>query len=168
MKKNIVVVGFMGAGKSLISKKLAQKLNFPVFSTDKLIEEKEGRSISNIFQSSTETYFRKVEKEIVLKVSEQENVIIDCGGGVVLDADNIANLKRNGSIFYLFTPPETIYERVKHKTTRPLLNSENPGEKIKELLKQRQPFYAQADHTIDTRDKTVDEIVNEIIIKYKQ
>ena len=67
----------MGAGKSLISKKLAQKLNFPVFSTDKLIEEKEGRSISNIFQSSTETYFRKVEKEIVLKVSEQENVIID-------------------------------------------------------------------------------------------
>lgn len=163
MKTNIILTGFMGAGKSVIGKKLEATCKKGLVSTDDLIEKREGRPITAIFKDSGEPYFRKVEDEVTREVSQQTNVIVDCGGGIVLNKDNVANLKQNGVVFYLSATPEQLFERIKGETHRPLLHVDNPLEKIRELLKCREPFYRQADHTIDTSDKTVDDIAKEII-----
>lgn len=159
---NIVLVGFMGTGKTAAGKLLTEKTGMKYISTDELIEHKERRSINDIFKKSGEPYFRRVEKEVVKKVAELDKFIIDAGGGVVLDKENIQNLKRNGKIICLAAAPEVILERTKRYYHRPLLNTKNPKEKIEELLKFRAPFYAQADVTIDTTNLTLDEVVQEI------
>lgn len=159
---NIVLVGFMGTGKTAIGKLLAKKLEMKYISTDELIEHKERRSINDIFKKSGEPYFRRVEKEVVKKVGELDKFIIDAGGGVVLDKENVQNLKKNGKIICLTATPDAILERTKRYYHRPLLNTKNPKEKIEELLKVRAPFYAQADATIDTTNLTPEEVVQEI------
>lgn len=161
-KKNIVLIGFMGSGKSLTSNKLAGVLKRKVFSTDKLIEEREGRVISDIFRDSGEAYFRKVEKEVVQAVSEQTGIILDCGGGVVLDSENMANLKKNGLVFYLSAPPQRIYNNIKGQKHRPLLDVEDPPSRVRELLEARKPYYEQADIIIDA-DKPIGQIANDIL-----
>jgi len=163
MKKNIVLVGFMGAGKSLISENLAQKLSWPIISTDDLIVNRERRSINEIFEQSKEAYFRQVEKAVVKEVAKKEGCVIDCGGGVVLDPDNLAALKETGIVFYLSATAQELYSRIKDQTHRPLLNIENPRAKIEKLLEQREAFYAQADYTIDTNHKDTEMICAEII-----
>jgi len=161
--KNIVLTGFMGAGKTLVSMKLALELNRERVSTDEVIEERERRCVSDIFADSGESYFRRVEAEVVAEITSRTDLVIDCGGGVVLSEDNIANLRRDGILFYLKASPHVIYERVKDEKDRPILNVPNPLEKIKELLAQREPFYRQADHTIDVDAFSVDEVVQAII-----
>ena len=121
--KNIVLVGFMGAGKSVVGKKLAILLKRNLVSTDALIVEREKRPIADIFKDSGEPYFRGAVKAIVEDVSKKENFIIDCGGGVVLNPDNMSNLKKGGVVFYLKAKSEVLYERVKSEKHRPLLNS---------------------------------------------
>ena len=160
--KNIVLIGFMGSGKSLTSNKLAESLKRRVVSTDKLIEEREGRTIADIFRDSGEVYFRKVERGIVAEVSDQNGVIVDCGGGVVLDPENIKNLKKNGLVFYLSAPPQRIYDNIKGQKHRPLLDVEDPRAKIADLLKSRQPYYEQADVIVDA-DKSIHQIAEDIL-----
>ncbi len=160
--KNIVLVGFMGSGKSLTSNKLARSLKRTIVSTDKLIEEREGRTITDIFQNSGEPYFRNLEKEIVGEVSRRDGVIIDCGGGVVLDPENVKNLKAGGTVFYLSASPERIYNNIKDQKHRPLLDVEDPQAKIAELLAARQSYYEQADIIIDA-NKSIDEIAQDIL-----
>ncbi|MCK4882417.1 MAG: shikimate kinase, partial [Candidatus Omnitrophica bacterium] len=162
MSKNIVLVGFMGSGKSLTSNKLAGALNRKIVSTDKLIEQRERRTITDIFRDSGEAYFRQVEKETVKQVSEQTGIIIDCGGGVVLDSENVENLKKNGRVFYLSAPPERIYNNIKSQKHRPLLNVEDPQAKIGELLQARKPYYEKADIVIDA-DKSINQIAEDIL-----
>ncbi len=159
---NIVLVGFMGSGKSLTSNKLAESLKRVIVSTDKLIEAREGRTITDIFQDSGEPYFRKLEKEIVGEVSKRDGVIIDCGGGVVLDSENVGNLKAGGTVFYLSASPERIYNNIKDQKHRPLLDVEDPQAKIAELLAARQSYYEQADVIIDA-NKSIDEIAQDIL-----
>ena len=162
MSKNIVLVGFMGSGKSLTSNKLAGALKRKICSTDKLIEKREGRVIADIFRDSGEAYFRKVEKEVVKEVSGQTDIILDCGGGVVLDFENVADLKKNGLVIYLSAPPERIYNNIKGQKHRPLLNVEDPQSKISELLEARKPYYEKADVIIDA-DKPIDQIAEDIL-----
>ena len=114
--ENIVLIGFMGSGKSMTAKKLAEILKRKIISTDKMIEEREGRTISKIFEESGESYFRKIEKDVIAEVSAQTGVILDCGGGGVLDPGNMANLRRNGILIYLSASPDSIYENIKNKT----------------------------------------------------
>lgn len=153
----------MGAGKSVTAKKLADLLKRTLVSTDELIVQREGRTINDIFKDSGEPYFRRVEKAVVAEVSQQDNLVIDCGGGVVLDQDNIVNLRKQGVVFYLSAPAEVIYQRVKDQGHRPLLKGENPRAKIQELLNSRQGRYRQAaHHTIDTSNKSIEQVVNEI------
>jgi len=153
----------MGAGKSVVARKLADLLKRNLVSTDELIVQREGRAINDIFKDSGEPYFRKVEKAVVAEVSQKDHQVIDCGGGVILDPDNVANLKEKGIIFYLAASPEVIYERVKNQRHRPLLKGENPRTKIEELLNSRQSRYqTAAHHTIDTSNKTIEQVVNEI------
>jgi len=163
MKKNIVLTGFMGAGKSVIAKKLESILKRRLVSTDGLIVDREKRPITDIFKDSGEDYFRKVESEVVGEISAQEGLIVDCGGGIVLNEDNVVNLKRTGIVFYLSATPEVIYKRVKDQKHRPLLNVDDPLKAIKELLEKRELLYLKADHTINTSDKTIEQVAEEII-----
>ncbi|HBO97749.1 MAG TPA: shikimate kinase [Candidatus Omnitrophica bacterium] len=163
-RKNIVLIGFMGSGKSLTARRLAQLLKRKSVSIDELIEAREGRPIKQIFAESGESYFRDKEQEVVREVAGEDGLVIDCGGGVVLNPHNITRLKANGIIIHLNVSAQWAYERVKNKGTRPLLNVEPPKERIRELLKERQPLYAQAaDMTLETDGKTVEEVAKEIV-----
>lgn len=161
--KNIVLVGFMGSGKSTIANLLAKELGHPVMSTDEMIVRAEKRPIADIFRDSGESYFRQVEKRIVLEAAKRSGCIIDCGGGVVLDPENISCLKLTGIMFYLTATPQEIFQRVKSHSHRPLLNTENPRAMIEELLAKRSPFYTQADFQIDTTAKKPQVICQEIV-----
>lgn len=163
MKKNIALVGFMGSGKSAVGKALSRKLGMIFVDSDEAIVEKERRSINDIFAKEGEPYFRKVEKEVIKEISQREGLVIACGGGVVLDKDNMANLKRNGVVVYLEVSPEVIFERTKNYTHRPLLNVDNPKKQIEDILRARIPFYSQADYAIDTSKSTIDEVVDKIL-----
>ena len=162
MKRNIVLVGFMASGKTRISKILSKDLEMDVVCTDDLIEEREGRKISEIFKDSGEAYFRKIEKEIVKECSLKDKVVIDCGGGVVIDPENIEKLKISGTVFFLSASPELILERIKTEGHRPLLQVEDPLAKINELLSARKSFYEKADHTIEVDGKSLEEVAKEI------
>lgn len=163
MYKNIVLVGFMGAGKTTIASLLAEKLKRKYVSTDDMIIHKERTSISVIFKQKGEPYFRELEREIVSKLSRQGGLVIDCGGGIVLQEENIIDLKKNGIIIFLKASADAVHERTKKTTHRPLLRVANPRQKIEELLVKREPYYKQADLTIDTSAKTADEVVHGIL-----
>lgn len=168
MNKNIVLIGFMGSGKSVVSKRLSSRLKRKVVSTDESVVRMEQKSIPEIFSDSGEDHFRQCEKKVIADIAREENVIIDCGGGVVLDPENLAKLKEKGTLFYLAANPEILYQRVKKQSHRPLLNCDNPKEKIEELLTKREPCYKQADHIIDTNGKSVAQVCKEIVAKMTQ
>ncbi len=160
--KNIVLTGFMGAGKSSVGKKLSEMLGLAVVDTDDVIEKDSGMDIEEIFSRLGEVRFREMEKEAVKKVSSLKNHIIITGGGVVLDKENLRNLRKNGVIVFLHASPETIYNRVRNETHRPLLQVKNPLEKIVELLEYRESFYANNDLQIDTENLSITGVAEEI------
>ena len=153
----------MGAGKTVVSNELAIRTKRRCVSTDELIEKKEGRLISEIFRDSGEEYFRRMEQEVIRDLASQEDLIIDCGGGVVLQQENINNLKKNGVLFYLAASPGVIYERIKNAAHRPLLNVQDPRFAIQEMLEKRVSLYQQADCTLDTDGKSAAETADEIL-----
>lgn len=163
MMRNIVLVGFMGTGKNVVGKVLAQRLGIRFVDMDQMIEEIEGRSIAQIFEKNGEPYFRKIEKQVAKEVSEYEGVVIAAGGGVVLDQENVDNLKKNGLMICLSAKPGVILERTKGYIHRPLLNVEDPGKRVAELLEDRAPFYAKAHYQIDTSSLSVDEVVQKVL-----
>ncbi|MDD5136500.1 MAG: shikimate kinase [Candidatus Omnitrophica bacterium] len=161
--KNIVLVGFMGTGKTTIAIKLANALNMDYVSTDDLIEKREKRTINEIFTKEGEDCFRDVESDVIREVSSRENLVIDAGGGAVIREENLTNLRSNGIVICLTADEDTIMERTKKYKHRPLLNVEDPKQKIRTLLAKRAPLYARADHCIDTGKLTVRQVVDEII-----
>ncbi|MEW6087484.1 MAG: shikimate kinase [bacterium] len=163
---NIVLIGFMATGKTILGKILAKKLNMEFIDTDFLIEKNEGKRISKIFKEKGEEYFRNVEKNIIKKASKKNNIVISTGGGAVLLPENMERLKKKGIIICLKTSPEIILERIKQqKGTRPLLNKPEPLKEIKSILKKRAPCYKQADLTIDTSDFATGKIITQLIKK---
>ncbi len=167
MKSNIILTGFMASGKSAVGKELAKRLRMDFVDTDKLIEEKEGIKISQIFREKGEPYFRDVEAEVIKEVAEYENSAIATGGGVVLKEENMQALRKNGRIICLSTDAATILKRTSQNRLRPLLEGERGSRenKIKDLLTFRAPYYQKADFIVDTTDLMVKETV-EKIIKY--
>ena len=161
--KNIALIGFMGAGKSVAAKRLSGLLKKELISTDQYIEKKEGRPIAQIFAEEGEARFRAMERAAVKEIGQKRNIIIDCGGGIVLNPDNIRDLKKNSIIIYLSASPEMVLKRIKDHKHRPLINVPDPLGKIKELLAQRLPLYEQADLTIDTDNKTNAAVCDEIL-----
>ena len=166
--KNIVLIGFMGVGKSLVAKHLSAKLNRPIVSTDELIVAKEGKSITKIFLDKGEKYFRGLEAQAVESIADRQDVIVDCGGGIALNPRNIELLKKNGIIFYLSATADEIYKNVKDQKHRPLLNAPDPKSQIEELLEKRQPFYEKADHVIDANGKTGEQLCVDILTLFKK
>lgn len=161
-KKNIVLIGFMASGKSLISNELSRIWGRKCVSTDQLIVKREGLPIKAIFDQKGEEYFRNMERQIIQDVSALEEVIVDCGGGVVLNTENIANLKKTGVLIYLKNTPERVVDRVKGSDKRPLLNVDNLLEKVTDMMNARESYYQQADHVIDVHDKTPSQIIHTI------
>lgn len=162
---NIILIGFMGSGKSTVGIKLSYRLRHAMEDTDKLIEKEEGRTISEIFATDGEAYFRNLETECLKKLIQTANQkIISVGGGLPIREENHALLKKLGTVVYLRAKAETIYERVKHDTSRPLLQGDDPKGKIQTLMAQRADIYEKAsDVIIDVDDKDFDTIIDEIV-----
>jgi len=164
--KNIVLVGFMGTGKTFVGKEVAQRLKYEHIDIDELIEKSEDMKIADIFKRFGEAYFREREKEVVANLKDRENLVISAGGGIMLFQENVDNLRKNGVLICLTATPEVIYERLKYMTDRPLLNVDNPKEMINTLLKFREPFYIKADFMVDTSTLPVEEVVEKVIEVY--
>ena len=164
-KSNIALIGFMGTGKTVIGAKLAEVLNKEFFEMDELIVKKAGKSIPEIFGEDGEIRFREYEMEVCKEASQRKNIVIACGGGVVLNKINLDYLKQSSIVVCLKSSPEVIFQRISKdgKETRPLLNKPDPMKEIHDLLEFRAPFYnAATDHQIDTSNLTVDEVVEKI------
>ncbi len=162
MFKNIILTGFMGVGKTSIGTQLAKDLGYRFVDTDTLIESDQNMPITKIFAKFGEPYFREVEAKIIREVMARENQVVSTGGGAVIWDMNREAFKHAGFVVCLTARPEVIFERIKRETHRPLLQTADPLAKIKELLAGREKFYAQADFTIDTSEKSVDNVISEI------
>lgn len=160
--KNVILIGFMGSGKTSVGLKLSYRLRMPVEDTDKMIERREGRSISEIFAEEGEEAFRQKETALLRELTERkQKVIYSVGGGTPVRPENREILKKLGTVVYLRIRPETVYERLKDDTTRPLLQCENPLQRIRELMESRKDAYADcADVIVD-----VDKLDIECILK---
>lgn len=163
-RNNIVLIGFMGSGKTSVGLRLSYRLRRPVEDTDKLIERREGRSISDIFAAEGEAYFRDLETALLRELADKKySCIYSAGGGTPVRECNRELLKRMGTVIYLRVRPETVYERLKGDSTRPLLQCENPLERIKELLESRREAYeSAADVILDGDDMAIEDIVESI------
>ena len=168
MKYNkIVLIGMMGSGKSTVSKLLSEKLNLSLLDTDEIFEQQEKCKIVDFFKKYGEEKFREIESEILKKSLTKSNCIISTGGGIVLKEENRILLSDKSILtIYLSTNYETIYNRIKDDKTRPLLLVKNPKEEIKKILNSREQFYNQAKATIETDNKTQQEIAEEILKIY--
>ncbi len=166
-KNNIILIGFMGCGKSSVGYRLSYALRQTLIDTDKLIERQQGMTISQIFETKGESAFRQMETECVRYLIEgADKQIISTGGGLPMKEENHTLLKQLGTVYYLKVTEETVYERLKGDTTRPLLQGENPRARIGELLAKRAPIYeACADYIIEVSDKSFEEIIGEIVEK---
>ncbi len=164
MKGNIFLIGFMGTGKSTIARELEKMLNTECMEMDEMIVERQGMSIPDIFEQYGEDYFRDAESELLIDLKKKENVIVSCGGGVVVRQENIGYMKESGTIILLSATPQTVYERVKNNRNRPILNGNMNVEYIAGLMEKRREKYEEAaDITIITDNKNVEEICKEII-----
>ncbi|HZK44476.1 MAG TPA: shikimate kinase [Syntrophomonadaceae bacterium] len=169
MEKNIVLIGFMGTGKSTVGVKIAERLKMNFVDMDREIEKITGMSIKLLFKNHGEVRFRSEEKLMAQKLSKQKNMVIATGGGVVLQEDNIEVLRENGIIICLDADASNIFERVNRKRgTRPLLKKNLTVKDVEDMLAERETFYAGADYRINTSNKDLNQVVNEAIRHIKK
>ena len=159
MFKNIILTGFMGVGKTSVGTQLAKDLGYAFVDTDTLIEADQHMTITMIFAKHGEPHFREVETKIIQQVTAGEHQVVSTGGGAVIRDLNRDAFKKAGLVVCLTATPEVIFERIKHETHRPLLQTADPKAKIKELLDSREKFYAKADVSIDTSARSVDDVI---------
>lgn len=147
----LVLIGFMGSGKSSVGRLVSERLSVPRFDTDELVSAQMRLSISEIFSRFGEEHFRDAESEALAALSGTEASVIVTGGGIVLRPANVERCKTLGTIAFLTADEETIFRRVSRRSSRPLLQTENPRTTLSELFQQREPLYrALADFEIDT------------------
>lgn len=163
---NVVLIGFMGCGKSTVGIRLSYRLRYVVEDTDKLIEAQAGKSISEIFAQEGEAAFRQMETQLLERLAENKGKrIYSVGGGTPVREVNRPLLKKLGTVIYLRAKPETIYERLKDDTTRPLLQGEDPLGKIHRLMAEREDAYAEtADEIVDVDELTLDQVLDRIMV----
>lgn len=166
---NIFLIGFMGAGKSTISDYLKNALAMDVVEMDQCIVERQGMSISDIFETYGEEYFRELETNLLIEMQSQSNVVVSCGGGVPMRERNVVEMKKNGRVVLLTAKPETILERVKDNHDRPLLENNKNVSFIADLLEKRRAKYeAAADIVVETDGKSELEICEELIHRLRE
>lgn len=162
MTKNLILCGFMGSGKTSVGTALAKTLSKEFIDLDKYIEKNEGLTVSEIFARFGEEHFRNLETKAATCLGSESGRVISLGGGTVLRSENIPPLKQNGIIFYLDVNADTVLNRLKYDTTRPLLKN-NKEQVVYDLINTRAPIYkAAADYTVDSNG-SVDDAVNQIL-----
>jgi len=167
--KNIILIGFMGTGKTCVARALHQISQFHVLDTDTLIEQQTQLFLSELFKTKGEPFFREKETSVLQEIRADDNHIISTGGGIVLKKDNRALLRNLGIVFWLKASPNTISERLKSNNSRPLLASSDKQETIQQLLQERQVLYTKTAHIeIETDQKSIEEIAQEIWTRYQR
>ena len=160
----LVLIGFMGAGKSSAGRAIAHKLRLPRFDTDEMVAAKLGLSISEIFRTFGEAAFRDAETQVLRELNGSSEAVIVTGGGIVVREENVAELHRLGTIVHLHAREEVIFERVARRSSRPLLQTANPRTAVAHLLGARAPLYrAAADAELDTSDLTQQQVADGVI-----
>lgn len=166
---NIVLIGFMGSGKSTISEFLKTAFAMDVIEMDQIIAEREGMSISDIFEVYGEQYFRDLETNLLIEMQSRTNVVISCGGGTPMRECNVVEMKKNGRVVLLTAKPETILDRVKDSHDRPLIENNKTVPFIADLMeKRREKYEAAADIIIETDGKDELQICEELILRLRQ
>ena len=164
---NLALVGFMGAGKSSVGQLVAAQLRFRFVDTDELIGARAGKTIPSIFAEEGEPQFREYERAVVDDLQGFHRTVIATGGGLITHEENLNSLKTHALVICLWASPETIWERVKNQTHRPLLQTPDPLPKIRQLLAEREPFYRRADVLVNTEMRSVKEVVHHVIHQFR-
>jgi len=166
--QNIILIGFMGTGKSSVGRALASKLKRRLIELDKLIEKQERKTISRIFKEKGEPYFRRIERKALKKTLPLKKRVISTGGGIILNPLNIKDLRKNGFCVCLTASLKELSKRTSKNKKRPLLSFKNSSQTLQKLLKYRLPLYRKAsDITVKTTGKTATQTANAIINKLK-
>ena len=166
--ENMILIGYMGSGKTTVGKIAAERKNYTFVDTDEMIVEQQHRSISEIFAADGEQAFRDMETALLgqLIVEKREHLVISTGGGMPMRAENRQLLARLGKVVYLKASPVTIYNGIKGDTTRPLLQCENPLKRIEEMLAERSPLYEDgAMFIVEVDELSQSEAASEILAK---
>ena len=167
-RKNIFLIGFMGVGKSTVASRLCEMLDADLVEMDQEIVRQQDMAISDIFDEYGEKYFRRLETELLSEIAQKENQIVSCGCGVVLRKKNVEIMKSCGRIILLTAHAETIYDRVKGNSDRPLLNGNMSLTYIEELMEERQERYEEAaDMIVSTDSSDIEVVVHEICKKLR-
>lgn len=165
MKDNIILIGFMGSGKSSVGRGVSQKLTCEFCDTDVLIEEEAGESVQEIFGTKGEEAFRELETKVLKKIqTNRKKIVLSTGGGVPLREENRTILKKLGIVIYLNACEDEIYNRLQEDGTRPLLQGEDPKAKISNLMKKREALYqSAADFVVATDGLSVEEVIQKVM-----
>src|SRR4051812_40417678 len=161
--RSLVLVGMMGAGKSSIGRKLAQRLNLHFVDADGEIEQAAGMTISEIFSTHGEPYFRAGEARVIARLLDGGPQVLATGGGAFMNADTRAAIRAKGISVWLRATLEVLNRRIKRRGDRPLLKNADPVETLRKLIEERDPVYAEADITVESRDVPHETIVDEIL-----
>ena len=164
---NIALIGFMGTGKTSVGRLVADQLHFHYVDTDEMIQSATGKTIADIFSNCGEPAFRELEEKTVKELSEKTKTVISCGGGLPVFGGNLLSLKTHALVVCLWASPAKIWERVKNQTHRPLLHDPDPQKKIRELLAAREPFYKQADILLNTDQRSLREVAQQVIHQFR-
>lgn len=164
LKKSVVMVGMMGAGKTAIGTQLSRLLSVPFIDSDDAIVSAANRSIAEIFERDGEPFFRQKETQIIQRLLEGEKCILSTGGGAFMSPENRKLIKEKGVSVWLRADLELLWQRVRHKTTRPLLRTDNPRATLKEIYNARVPIYALADLAVDAEaDLSIDGMAHRVL-----
>jgi shikimate kinase len=165
--KNLILLGFMGSGKSTIGRLVATELHMNFVDMDRKIEEQAGKSITEIFETLGENGFRVYESDLAMKLAAEQNQVIATGGGMVLREQNIENLSKTGVLIHLRVDAQTAFSRTRAHSHRPLLHAPDPEEKIRELFKMREALYNKITNSVDTVNRSPHEIAHAVIRIYR-
>ena len=169
MNKNLILIGPMGAGKTSVGRQLAKALAHTFYDSDLEIEKRTGVSIPTIFDIEGEAGFREREKNIIAELVRKPNIVLATGGGAVILEANRKLLKKSGLVIYLHAPVSMLYKRTMRDRNRPLLQTDDPQEKLREIMETREPLYRQtAQITIDTDRHSVRQVVRQILQKLEK
>lgn len=165
---NLYIIGFMGVGKSAVGRSVARQLGMRFLDSDWCIEQKAGRSITDIFAASGEASFRKMEWEFIESGHPENGIVIACGGGLPLQTGMSELLLQRGVVVCLFAQPETILARTSGNQKRPLLNVQDPAAKIQQLLKEREPCYMKTGIGISAEGRQIADVVSNVVRVYRR
>jgi shikimate kinase len=164
---NLALIGFMGTGKTSVGRFIAEQLHFDYLDTDEMIQSHTGRTIADIFKTDGEPAFRALEQKVVAELASRVETVVATGGGLPTNPANLASLKTHALVVCLWASAETIWERVRNQSHRPLLHDADPQKKIRELLAAREPFYRQADVLLNTELRSVREVAQQIVHQFR-